>query len=120
MAKILVVDDSTSIRQLATFTLKTSGHTIVEADDGSTASKKSDAEAFDVIITDQNMPKMSGIDFAKHVRKGGPNRHTPILMLTTESDQSKKMEGKAAGVSGWIVKPFKPEQLLSAISRLTS
>lgn len=119
MAKILVVDDSSSIRQLAEFTLKRANHQVVSAEDGQDALGKAKGDRFDLVLTDCNMPKMGGIDLAKALRAEANYKFTPILMLTTESDQSKKMEGKAAGVTGWVVKPFNPESLLATINKLT-
>lgn len=120
MANILLVDDSSSIRQLAAFTLKSQGHSIEEADSAETGITKAKAGEFDLIITDQNMPGKNGIDLAKDLRSDNKYKFVPILMLTTESDQSMKMEGKAAGVTGWIVKPFKPEALASVVAKVTN
>lgn len=119
MAKILVVDDSTSMRQMVSFTLKGDGHEISEAADGQKAldlAKK--GGAVDLVLTDVNMPVMDGITLVKELRKLGPYRFTPILMLTTESGAQKKSEGKAAGATGWIVKPFSPEQLVATVKKV--
>jgi len=118
MAKILVVDDSTSMRQMVKFALQTSGHEIVEAADGSAGLTAARQGTFDLVLTDVNMPIMNGIELAKELRKLPAFKFTPILMLTTESDTSKKMEGKAAGVTGWIVKPFQPAKLISTVNKI--
>lgn len=118
MANILAVDDSSSMRQMVSFTLKGAGHNVVEAVDGQDALKKAKAQKFDLVITDVNMPIMDGITFIKNLR-GDPNyKFTPMLMLTTESSTDKKSEGKAAGATGWIVKPFNPEQLLTTVKKV--
>lgn len=119
MAKqILVVDDSASVRQVVSMTLKNAGHQVVEAVDGRDALKKLDAHRFNLVISDVNMPNMDGISFIKEMKKKSDYRFTPVLMLTTESEESKKAEGKAAGAKAWLVKPFKPDVLLSAVSKL--
>ena len=118
MANILAVDDSSSMRQMVSFTLKGAGYSVVEAVDGQDALKKAKAQKFDLVITDVNMPIMDGITFIKNLR-GDPNyKFTPMLMLTTESSTDKKSEGKAAGATGWIVKPFNPEQLLTTVKKV--
>tara|TARA_R110000868_G_scaffold189695_1_gene432927 strand:+ start:115135 stop:115503 length:369 start_codon:yes stop_codon:yes gene_type:complete len=116
--KILTVDDSASIRQMVTFTLKQAGYDVVEAEDGVEGLAKAKSETPHLIITDLNMPNMNGIDMIKSVRQESSHKFTPILMLTTESDDSKKSEGKQAGATGWIVKPFNPEQLLKVIAKV--
>lgn len=116
--KILAVDDSASIRQMVTFTLKQAGYDVVAAEDGKDGLEKAASESPNLIITDLNMPNMNGIEMIREVRKNPSHKFTPILMLTTESDESKKMEGKQAGATGWIVKPFNPEQLLKVIQRV--
>ena len=118
MADILAVDDSASMRQMVAFSLKTAGHNVTEAADGLAGLSAAKARQFDLIITDVNMPVMDGITMAKQVRALPNYKMTPILMLTTESDNSKKMEGKAAGVTGWIVKPFDPNKLIQTIGRV--
>ena len=118
MAKILAVDDSPSMRQMVSFTLQSAGHNVVEAEDGQQALEKALAEQFDLVITDVNMPVMDGIAFIKNLRSESGYKFTPMLMLTTESSSDKKSEGKAAGATGWIVKPFNPEQLLNTINRV--
>ena len=119
MAKtILIVDDSNTARASVEYTLKKGSYTVVSADDGTTGLEVlGKTPNVDMIITDLNMPKMDGIEFIKHVRKVDQHKYTPILMLTTESQDEKKMEGKAAGASGWLVKPFNPTQLLDVVKR---
>ena len=116
MAKcILVVDDSETVRQVLQMSLANAGFDVVEAEDGVDAlSKLSDAQV-DMLITDLNMPNMDGLELIKKVREEGAHRFTPIVMLTTESSEEKKLAGREAGASGWIVKPFKPEQLLKVV-----
>lgn len=116
--KILAVDDSASIRQMVSFTLKQAGYDVVEAEDGKVGLAKAASEAPNLIITDLNMPNMNGLEMIREVRKNPSHKFTPILMLTTESDEAKKAEGKQAGATGWIVKPFNPEQLLKVIQRV--
>ncbi|MFL0797470.1 MAG: response regulator [Cellvibrionaceae bacterium] len=118
MAKILVVDDSSSMRQMASFTLKGDGHDCTEASDGQEALELAQKEAFDVVLTDRNMPNLNGIELAKKLRELPNYKSVPILVLTTESTKDKKMEGKDAGVTGWIVKPFQPETLCKTIKRV--
>lgn len=120
MAKILAVDDSSSMRQMVTFTLKSAGHQVTEAADGQEALNKAKSQQFDLIITDVNMPIMDGITFIKNLRGEVNYKFTPMLMLTTESAADKKAQGKAAGATGWIVKPFNPDQLLNTINRVLS
>ena len=116
MAKtILTVDDSATIRQMLTLTLSDAGYGVVEAVDGEDALAKLAEHQIDMVITDLNMPKLDGIGLIREVRKLPDSRFVPIIMLTTESQESKKQEGKAAGASGWIVKPFKPQQLLAVV-----
>jgi len=116
--KILTVDDSASIRQMVSFTLKQAGYDVVEAEDGRDGLMKAKANSVDLIITDLNMPNMNGIELIRNLRQEGVYKFTPILMLTTESDDTKKSDGKQAGATGWIVKPFNPEQLLKVIARV--
>lgn len=118
MSKILAADDSASMRQMVSFTLKGSGYEVVEAVDGVDALSKAKSESFDLVLSDVNMPNMDGIDLVKNLRTLPNYKFTPILMLTTESGTDKKMEGKQAGATGWIVKPFNPDQLLSTIKRV--
>lgn len=115
---ILAVDDSVSIRQMLSFTLKNAGYEVIEASDGNEAISKLNLYQISLIITDLNMPNLDGIGLIKQVRKSPAHKFIPVLMLTTESHDEKKAEGKAAGATGWIVKPFKPEQLLAVIKKV--
>lgn len=114
---ILTVDDSASIRQMVSMTLKKAGYTVIEAVDGKDGLAKLTPEV-GMIFTDLNMPNLNGIDFIKQVRAKAGYKFTPIVMLTTESQDAKKQEGKSAGATGWIVKPFKPEQLLAVVQKV--
>jgi two-component system chemotaxis response regulator CheY len=116
--KILIADDSTSMRQMIEFTLSDAGYTVVQSIDGEDAFSKFTADV-NLVITDLNMPKMNGIDLIKKIRGGTVNKFLPIIMLTTESEQTKKDEGKKAGATAWIVKPFTPENLLDTIKKVT-
>lgn len=119
MAKILAVDDSASMRQMVSFTLKGAGHEVLEASDGVEAlALAQSSTGIDLVISDINMPNMDGISLIKALRQLTPFKFTPILMLTTESGSDKKGEGKAAGATGWIVKPFNPDQLLATIGKV--
>ena len=118
MATILAVDDSASMRQMVSFTLKGAGHDVIEADDGVAALRTAQGKKVDLVVTDVNMPVMDGIALIRELRALPSYRFTPILMLTTESADSKKQEGRAAGATGWIVKPFNPDQLLATIQKV--
>jgi two-component system chemotaxis response regulator CheY len=118
MASILAVDDSASMRQMVSFTLKGSGYEVVEASDGVEALTVAKTRSFDLVVTDVNMPNMDGIELIAELRKLPNFKFTPLLMLTTESGMDKKQQGKAAGATGWIVKPFNPEQLLATIKKV--
>ena len=118
MASILAVDDSASMRQMVSFTLKGSGYTVVEAVDGVDALSKAQTQTFDCVVTDVNMPNKDGITLIAELRKFPNYKFTPMLMLTTESGMDKKQAGKAAGATGWIVKPFNPDQLLKTIKKV--
>jgi len=118
MTKILAVDDSASMRQMVTFTLSGAGYEVTDAADGQQALDAAKQTTFDVVVSDVNMPVMDGITLIRELRKLPQYRRTPLLMLTTESAGNKKMEGKQAGATGWIVKPFNPEQLLKTIQRV--
>lgn len=118
MAKILAVDDSASLRQMVSFTLKEAGHEVLEAADGVEALDIARDSAADLVISDVNMPRMDGISLVRELRGLPDYRFTPILLLTTESGDDKKQEGKAAGATGWLVKPFDPEALLTTIKRV--
>ena len=114
----LVVDDSTSIRQMVTFTLKEAGFDVIEGEHGQAALDNVAGKKVDVIVTDLNMPVMDGMTLIRQLRAKAEYKFTPILMLTTESQDAKKQEGKAAGATGWIVKPFVPEQLMQVINKV--
>lgn len=114
---IMTVDDSASVRQMVSLTLQDAGYTVIEARDGRDALSKL-SEPLGMIVTDLNMPGMGGIELIRAVRSTPQHRFTPIVMLTTESQASAKEDGKAAGATGWIVKPFKPEQLLAVARKL--
>lgn len=114
---VLTVDDSTSVRQMVGFTLRNAGYEVREATDGKDALTKFDS-SIRLVITDLNMPNMDGIQLVKSIRAGSANKTVPIVILTTESQDSKKQEGRAAGATGWIVKPFKPEQLLAVVKKV--
>lgn len=119
MAKsILTVDDSASIRQMVTFTLKGAGYTVSEAVDGQDGLEKSKGGRFDLIFTDQNMPRMDGLTLIKELRGLPLYKNVPILMLTTESGEAMKAQGRAAGATGWLVKPFDPQKLLEVVRKV--
>ncbi|AHG42710.1 chemotaxis protein CheY [Pseudomonas syringae CC1557] len=119
MAKsVLVVDDSSSVRQVVGIALKSAGYDVIEASDGKDALSKLTGQKVHLIISDVNMPNMDGITFVKEVKKLASYKFTPIIMLTTESQESKKAEGQAAGAKAWVVKPFQPAQMLAAVSKL--
>ncbi len=119
MAKtILVVDDSASLRQVVAIALKGAGYDVIEGCDGKDALSKLTGQKVHLIISDVNMPNMDGITMVKEIKQMAAYKFTPIIMLTTESQESKKAEGQAAGAKAWVVKPFKPEQMLQAVSKL--
>ena len=115
---ILTIDDSASIRQVVSITLKKAGYEVIEASDGKDALGKLTGQKVHLILCDVNMPNMDGIAFLKEVKQLPEYKFTPIIMLTTESQETKKQEGQAAGAKAWVVKPFKPEQMLAAIEEL--
>lgn len=115
---ILTVDDSTSMRQMVSFTLKEAGYDVVEAVDGKDGISKLENNKIEMVITDLNMPNMDGIEMIRVARTMQQYKFIPIVLLTTESQDSKKKEGKEAGATGWIVKPFKPEQLIAVIKKV--
>jgi two-component system chemotaxis response regulator CheY len=118
MAKvILAVDDSASVRQMVKFTLSDAGYTVIEAVDGKDALTKL-TKPVNLVITDLNMPNLDGLGLIRSVRANPACKGVPIIMLTTESQESRKMEGKAAGATGWIVKPFATQQLLAVVKRV--
>ncbi|BCL71686.1 Chemotaxis protein cheY [Vibrio nigripulchritudo MADA3029] len=118
MTKILAVDDSVSIRQMVSHTLKDAGYEVETANDGSDALKKAKMTKFDVVISDVNMPVMGGFELVRAIRGNPQYKFIPILMLTTETSMEKKQEGKSAGATGWLVKPFNPETLLKTLKRV--
>ncbi len=118
MVKILAVDDSASIRQMVNFTLSGAGYAVTCVNDGSQALSEAKKQQFDVVVSDVNMPVMDGITLVKSLRQLPSYKFTPILMLTTEASSDKKAEGKQAGATGWIVKPFNPDTLLKTLQRV--
>ena len=115
---IMTVDDSASVRQMVSFTLRGAGYEVVEAVDGRDALAKKDGRPPHMVITDLNMPNLDGVGLIRALRTDPACRFIPIVMLTTESQAEKKLEGKAAGATGWIVKPFRPDQLLAVIKKV--
>ncbi len=119
MAKtILAVDDSASIRQMVSFTLKSAGYEVVEAVDGMDGLEKAKSRSINLVLTDQNMPRMDGLTLIKSLRATPQYAATPILMLTTESSDAMKMQGRAAGATGWLVKPFDPQKLIEVVRKV--
>lgn len=119
MAKtILVVDDSASIRQVVSIALKGAGYDVIEGVDGKDALSKLNGQKVHLVISDVNMPNMDGITFVKELKQLPAYKFTPVIMLTTESQESKKQEGQLAGAKAWVVKPFQPAQMLAAVSKL--
>ena len=114
----MTVDDAATIRKMVGFTLKPTGHEILEAADGLEALNTLKQRSVDLVITDVNMPRMDGLELIRQLRSLPNHSRTPIILLTTESDAAKKSQGKAAGATGWIVKPFKQEQLLAIVARV--
>ena len=115
---ILAVDDSASIRQLVSFTLKSAGYDVVEAVDGMDGLEKAKARAINLVLTDQNMPRMDGLTLIRTLRGLPQYKATPILMLTTESSDAMKTQGRAAGATGWLVKPFDPQKLVEVVKKV--
>ena len=115
---IMVIDDSASLRQVVGIALKTAGYDVLEAADGKEALGKLDGRKIHLMICDVNMPVMDGITFVKEAKKLANYRFVPIIMLTTESRESRKQEGQIAGAKAWVVKPFRPEQMLQAVTKL--
>jgi two-component system chemotaxis response regulator CheY len=120
MAKrlILAVDDSASMRQMVSFTLRSAGYEVIEAVDGQDALDKIGDKQVDLVLTDQNMPRMDGLTLIKQLRIHERFKRTPILVLTTESSDEMKQAGRAAGATGWMVKPFDPARLLEVIGKV--
>lgn len=115
---IMTVDDSPSIRQMVSFTLKEAGYDVIEAADGKDALAKLSEGPVHMVIADLNMPNLDGIELIREIRANPALRFIPIIMLTTESQERKKQEGRQAGATGWIVKPFKPEQLIAVVKKV--
>jgi two-component system chemotaxis response regulator CheY len=115
---ILAVDDSASMRQMVSFTLKHAGYEVIEAADGREALDLARKHTVNLVLTDVNMPEMDGITLVRELRQLAGYKFIPMLMLTTESTQDKKMQGKAAGATGWLIKPFNPEKLLATIAKV--
>jgi two-component system chemotaxis response regulator CheY len=115
---ILAVDDSASMRQMVSFTLRHAGYQVVEAVDGVEALEYARGNVVNLVLTDVNMPKMDGITLVRELRRLESYRYVPLLMLTTEAGQEKKMEGRKAGATGWLVKPFNPDKLLATIAKV--
>ena len=118
MASILTVDDSASMRQMVSFTLTGAGYEVIEATNGKEALEIAKTRQFDLVVTDMNMPHMDGLSLIMELRNLSEFKFIPILMLTTESGADKKQAGKAAGATGWIVKPFDPERLLGTVNKV--
>ncbi len=118
MPTILAVDDSASMRQMVSFTLKSAGFGVVEAEDGEDAYAKAQAGSFDLVLTDQNMPRLDGIGLTRRLREHPAYKALPILILTTESSDQMKQAGRAAGATGWLVKPFDPAKLVEVIRKV--
>ena len=118
MARILTVDDSVAMRQMVEVTLTSAGYDVKQAQNGVEALSIANTQSFDLVITDVNMPQMDGLTLVRNLR-GLPNyTHTPLLVLTTENTPERKMEGREAGATGWLVKPFNPERLLATVSKV--
>lgn len=115
---IMTVDDSSSVRQMVSFTLKQQGYEVVEALNGAEALRKLGQGMIDMLITDINMPEIDGISLIKKVRDNPSYRFIPIIILTTEAEPEKKAAAKAAGATGWIIKPFRPDQLVSSVRKV--
>lgn len=116
--RVLAVDDSKTMRDMVSFTLRNAGHDVVEAHDGQHAISVLGGSSVDLIITDVNMPNMDGLTLIRNLRSNPAYKSTPILVLTTEADGAKKNEGREAGATGWIVKPFSPEKLLQVVAKV--
>ena len=116
--KVMTVDDSRTMREMVSFTLKGAGYDVVEANDGQMALTALTANKVDLVIADLNMPIMDGLTLIRKLRALPQYRTTPLLMLTTEADEKKKSEGRAAGATGWIVKPFDPAKLISVVQKV--
>ncbi|MFM2449593.1 MAG: hypothetical protein RIS44_2043 [Pseudomonadota bacterium] len=115
---VMIIDDSGSFRTVVKLALAKAGYTVVEAVDGKDAVTKLDGRKYNLIVCDVNMPNMDGLSFLKHLKASAAYKFTPVIMLTTESQESKKMEAKASGARAWITKPFQPSQLVEAAARI--
>jgi len=120
MARILAVDDSAAMRQMVGITLTGAGHEVQQAADGREALTIAERQKFDLVITDVNMPVMDGLTLVRHLRALPNYRGVPLLVLTTEATTERKLEGKAAGATGWLVKPFNPDRLLATVAKVLS
>ena len=118
MHTILAVDDSQSMRKMVSFTLSGAGYKVVEAVDGMDALEKVEAEHIDLVLADQNMPRLDGIGLTRRLREHPRFKNTPILILTTESSDQMKQAGRAAGATGWLVKPFDPNRLIEVLQKV--
>jgi two-component system, chemotaxis family, chemotaxis protein CheY len=118
MQSILAVDDSPSMRKMVAFTLSGAGYKVVEAVDGVDALEKAETQQIDLVLADQNMPRLDGIGLTKRLRDHPRFKNTPILILTTESSDQMKQAGRAAGATGWLVKPFDPNRLIEVIQKV--
>ncbi|WP_367067488.1 response regulator [Oryzisolibacter sp. LB2S] len=118
MQSILAVDDSPSMRKMVSFTLTSAGYHVVEAVDGKDALEKAEAHAINLVLADQNMPHLDGIGLTRRLREHPRYKNTPILILTTESSDQMKQAGRAAGATGWLVKPFDPVRLIEVIQKV--
>lgn len=115
---VLAVDDSASIRQMLSFTLSSAGYEVIEAVDGVEGFEKAKAQTVNLVLTDQNMPRMDGLTLIRNLRALAQYRTVPILMLTTESSDAMKSQGRAAGATGWLVKPFDPKKLIEVVRKV--
>ncbi|MBX5460588.1 MAG: response regulator [Steroidobacteraceae bacterium] len=118
MPRILTVDDSAAMRQMVRVTLTSAGYDVEQAKDGREALDIANASTFDLVITDVNMPEMDGLTLVRHLRGMPSYRHTPLLVLTTEGSAERKMQGREAGATGWLVKPFNPDRLLATVAKV--
>jgi two-component system chemotaxis response regulator CheY len=118
MKSILAVDDSATMREMVAFVLESAGYRVVQAKDGTEGLERATAASFDLVITDQNMPNMDVITFVRSLRELRDYRAVPILLLTTESSDAMKLQGRAAGATGWLVKPFDPATLLEVVRKV--
>ena len=120
MITVLAVDDSRSLRQMVVFSLKSAGYQVVEAEDGVDGLEQAQKQVFDVVLTDQNMPRMDGLTLIENLRALPAYMKTPFLMLTTEAGDEMKAKGRAAGATGWLVKPFDPERLIAVVNKVAN